>query len=194
MYRLEEGRVGRACHKFAIIISIHTFTHTYTPSHPHTHPHIQVRKLEFLLADALQQECDCVVTFGGLQSNHARTTALAARQLGLSTHFLALCSTETVREGMEGGRKGGRVGGREREEAMERREGLFPDRNTKSLHKCSLQHTLQLPSEVHPCGNLLLGLLAGTRVLLVQPHTDISLEGHVKLIHTKMEQYTEKLR
>ena len=48
----------------------------------------QVRKLEFLLADALAQECDCVVTIGGLQSNHARATAVAARLLGLDAHLI----------------------------------------------------------------------------------------------------------
>ena len=39
----------------------------------------KLRKLEFLMADALAQGCDCVVTIGGLQSNHCRATAAAAR-------------------------------------------------------------------------------------------------------------------
>lgn len=43
----------------------------------------KVRKLEFLLADALAKGCDTVLTCGGIQSNHARATAVAARQLGL---------------------------------------------------------------------------------------------------------------
>ncbi len=37
----------------------------------------KVRKLEFLLADALAGECDSVVTIGGEQSNHCRATAAA---------------------------------------------------------------------------------------------------------------------
>ena len=36
----------------------------------------KVRKLEFLLADALARCCDCVVTAGGIQSNHWRRGAL----------------------------------------------------------------------------------------------------------------------
>jgi D-cysteine desulfhydrase len=32
----------------------------------------KVRKLEFLLADALKKGCDAVVTIGGEQSNHCR--------------------------------------------------------------------------------------------------------------------------
>lgn len=43
----------------------------------------KVRKLEFLLADAKQQGCDIVLTCGGIQSNHCRSTVAAARQVGL---------------------------------------------------------------------------------------------------------------
>lgn len=40
------------------------------------------RKLEFLMAEAQQQGKHKVVTFGGLQSNHARMTAAACRACG----------------------------------------------------------------------------------------------------------------
>ena len=43
----------------------------------------KIRKLEYLLADALDQGADTVITCGGFQSNHARATALLARRLGL---------------------------------------------------------------------------------------------------------------
>ena len=43
----------------------------------------KVRKLEFLFADAIAQQCDHVVTVGGPQSNHVRQTAAAAARLGL---------------------------------------------------------------------------------------------------------------
>ncbi len=43
----------------------------------------KVRKLEFLLADALEQRADLILTCGGDQSNHCRATAIAARELGL---------------------------------------------------------------------------------------------------------------
>ncbi|MCB9665758.1 MAG: D-cysteine desulfhydrase family protein [Alphaproteobacteria bacterium] len=48
----------------------------------------KVRKLDFLLADAVDRGCDCVLTTGGLQSNHARATAVACRQLGLEPFLL----------------------------------------------------------------------------------------------------------
>jgi D-cysteine desulfhydrase len=43
----------------------------------------KVRKLELLVADALANGCDVLVTAGGPQSNHARTTAAAAARAGL---------------------------------------------------------------------------------------------------------------
>lgn len=43
----------------------------------------KVRKLEYLMAEAVAQEATHVITCGGEQSNHARATALAAAQLGL---------------------------------------------------------------------------------------------------------------
>lgn len=43
----------------------------------------KLRKLEYLLADARAHGASTVITCGGAQSNHARATALAARELGL---------------------------------------------------------------------------------------------------------------
>lgn len=48
----------------------------------------KTRKLEFLMADALAQRADCVITQGATQSNHARQTAAAAAKLGLGCHIL----------------------------------------------------------------------------------------------------------
>ena len=48
----------------------------------------KVRKLEFCIADALAQGCDTLITCGGVQSNHCRATAVAARQLGMDVHLI----------------------------------------------------------------------------------------------------------
>ena len=45
----------------------------------------KVRKLDFLLKDAVQQGAKRIITCGGLQSNHCRTTAFMAAKLGLKT-------------------------------------------------------------------------------------------------------------
>jgi len=43
----------------------------------------KTRKLEYLIADALAQKADVVLTVGAAQSNHCRQTAAAARKAGL---------------------------------------------------------------------------------------------------------------
>ncbi|CAI5985606.1 unnamed protein product [Closterium sp. NIES-64] len=48
----------------------------------------KVRKLEFLLADALSKGADTLITIGGIQSNHCRATAVAARLAGLEAHLI----------------------------------------------------------------------------------------------------------
>ena len=47
----------------------------------------KARKLALLADDAMAQGADCLVTGGGPQSNHARTTAAAARRIGLDCHL-----------------------------------------------------------------------------------------------------------
>ena len=48
----------------------------------------KTRKLEFLIADALAQGADTVLTTGAVQSNHCRQTAAAAAQAGLACHLV----------------------------------------------------------------------------------------------------------
>ena len=48
----------------------------------------KTRKLEYLMAEALAQGADTVITQGATQSNHARQTAAAAAKLGLRCHIL----------------------------------------------------------------------------------------------------------
>lgn len=44
----------------------------------------KIRKLEYLLGDALAKGCDTVFTYGATQSNHAMQTVTACRRLGLA--------------------------------------------------------------------------------------------------------------
>ena len=48
----------------------------------------KIRKLEFVLADALAQKTDTVITCGGAQSNHCRATAIAAAMLGINCRLI----------------------------------------------------------------------------------------------------------
>ncbi|KAK3041883.1 hypothetical protein RJ639_002165, partial [Escallonia herrerae] len=56
----------------------------------------KVRKLEFLLADAVAQGADCIVTIGGIQSNHCRATAVAAKYLNLDCYLILRTSKNLV--------------------------------------------------------------------------------------------------
>jgi L-cysteate sulfo-lyase len=48
----------------------------------------KTRKLEFLMADAVEQGADTIITQGATQSNHARQTCAAAARLGQECHIL----------------------------------------------------------------------------------------------------------
>ena len=43
----------------------------------------KIRKLEYLVAEAIAQGCDTLVSIGGVQSNHTRQVAAAAARLGM---------------------------------------------------------------------------------------------------------------
>lgn len=43
----------------------------------------KVRKLEYIIADAIRNKADIIFTCGGEQSNHARATTIAARKFGI---------------------------------------------------------------------------------------------------------------
>ena len=48
----------------------------------------KVRKLEFLLHDALRKKADTLITCGGFQSNHSRATAILGAEFGLKTYLV----------------------------------------------------------------------------------------------------------
>ncbi len=59
----------------------------------------KVRKLEFLLAEAIKQKARAVITIGAVQSNHCRQTSLLARKLGMEAHLVLVGETPSRREG-----------------------------------------------------------------------------------------------
>jgi D-cysteine desulfhydrase family pyridoxal phosphate-dependent enzyme len=59
----------------------------------------KARKLEFLMAEAVELGREKVVTYGGLQSNHARMTAAACAHLGLEAHIFHFSSKPKVIRG-----------------------------------------------------------------------------------------------
>jgi len=48
----------------------------------------KIRKLEYVVADALARQADVLVTHGGFQSNHCRATAAVGARLGLRVRLV----------------------------------------------------------------------------------------------------------
>lgn len=59
----------------------------------------KARKLEFLMADVLARRKEKVVTYGGLQSNHARMTAAACASQGIEAHIFCFERRPKLMEG-----------------------------------------------------------------------------------------------
>ncbi len=59
----------------------------------------KIRKLEYLLKEALDGGFDTIITTGGIQSNHCRATAAAATMLGLKSVLLLRIKEPPVVEG-----------------------------------------------------------------------------------------------
>lgn len=51
---------------------------------------IKARKINYILQHAVREEYDVLVTNGGPQSNHARSTALEAARLGMRAHIIVV--------------------------------------------------------------------------------------------------------
>lgn len=59
----------------------------------------KIRKLEFCIAEAQQQNCNTLITCGGIQSNHCRATAILGARLGLKVHLILRGEKPEVPEG-----------------------------------------------------------------------------------------------
>jgi D-cysteine desulfhydrase len=59
----------------------------------------KARKLEFIATEIVRQKADTLITCGGIQSNHARATAILAAQLGLQSHLVLRGKPDTEVQG-----------------------------------------------------------------------------------------------
>ena len=62
----------------------------------------KIRKLQYLVQDAIDQGCTTLMTFGGVQSNHARQTAAVAARYGLKSVLIANLKEENPPEQLSG--------------------------------------------------------------------------------------------
>lgn len=63
----------------------------------------KTRKLEYLIAEAEAEAAEVVVTFGALQSNHARQTAAACARRGLHCELILTAAVDRQEDGYEVG-------------------------------------------------------------------------------------------
>jgi 1-aminocyclopropane-1-carboxylate deaminase/D-cysteine desulfhydrase-like pyridoxal-dependent ACC family enzyme len=103
----------------------------------------KVRKLEFLLADAIDRSCDGVVTFGTAGSNHALATAVYARQCGLRCYSMLTpqpVASVVRRNLMAGYGVGNRLMGYESyEDSVAGARALVDDASSSGLHLCTIR-------------------------------------------------------
>ena len=59
----------------------------------------KIRKLEFAVKEAIDNNCDYLITCGGIQSNHARATATAAAKLGMGAYLVLVGNKDSQLEG-----------------------------------------------------------------------------------------------
>lgn len=59
----------------------------------------KIRKLEYLLYEAKNTNADTVFTCGGIQSNHARATAVAARKIGIDSRLFLRGTPQEIATG-----------------------------------------------------------------------------------------------
>ncbi|MFN3871613.1 MAG: 1-aminocyclopropane-1-carboxylate deaminase/D-cysteine desulfhydrase [Ignavibacterium sp.] len=59
----------------------------------------KVRKLEYIIADAIKNKADIIFTCGGEQSNHARATTIAARKFGMPVKLFLWGSDRKIPSG-----------------------------------------------------------------------------------------------
>ncbi len=59
----------------------------------------KVRKVEYLMGEAIDHGCDVIITVGAVQSNHARVCAAAARRLGIDAIVVLRGEEHAQRQG-----------------------------------------------------------------------------------------------
>lgn len=116
----------------------------------------KIRKLEYLMGDALDKGCDTVFTYGATQSNHAMQTVTAARRLGLSPILYLNAYVEPDEADIRSNMLLDRVMGAE----MHIVEGLEGETEAQTEERCvemGKGHAQRLEAQGHKCYDIPLG-------------------------------------
>lgn len=145
----------------------------------------KARKLEFLMAEAVANGHDCVTTIGGLQSNHCRATAAAARLVGLQPHLVLLVRDKELGQevGMQGNLMTSRLLGA-RLHLCPASEYLRYGGNLAAMDKLNEACAAQLRSEGH---NPYVVPVGGTCPLGTWGYLDAVEELHAQCLSQQLE-------
>jgi D-cysteine desulfhydrase len=96
----------------------------------------KVRKLEYLMAEAVSEQATHVITCGGEQSNHARATAFAAAQLGMKSVLILRTDDPAAPPPRRRGARVDLAAGMARSQSTPRRaRGADPRRRWSPVHR-----------------------------------------------------------
>ncbi len=131
----------------------------------------KIRKLEFLLADAVAKECSVVITYGALQSNHAMETVSAARKCGLTPIVYLFGPEEPDPADLRGNLLLDALYDAEVHIVRPQNETFF--QMTERLHLLALRRIRELEGEGHRCYEIAtplgsIGYILGYRELMEQ--------------------------
>lgn len=116
----------------------------------------KIRKLEYLMGDALDKGCDTVFTYGATQSNHAMQTVTAARKLGLTPILYLNAYVEPDENDIRANMLLDRVLGAQ----MYIVKGLDGETEAQTEARCvelGHQHAQRLEAQGHKCYDIPLG-------------------------------------
>lgn len=109
----------------------------------------KIRKLEYLMGDAVAQGCDTVFTFGATQSNHAMQTVTACRKFGLTPILYLVAIVEPSEEDVRANLLLDKVMGAEIH--IVPMKGMTEDEADDLAVKMAEEHRGRLESEGHKC-------------------------------------------
>ena len=115
----------------------------------------KIRKLEFLLAKAINDGCDTVITYGATQSNHAMQTATACRKCGLHPILYLVSVVEPDGNDMRANLLLDHI--LDAEVVIESLNGDNEDTADKRAWEKSLEHIKRLEAQGHKCCQIPIG-------------------------------------
>ena len=116
----------------------------------------KIRKLQYLIGDALEKGCEYVFTFGATQSNHAMQTVSACRKCGLKPVLYLVAVVEPDREDLRSNLLLDKIMGAEIHVVEIRPEESEEDAEERAL-QMAREHMGRLEAEGHLCYEVPMG-------------------------------------